>query len=359
MDTLISRTRRKNLENAQRLEKEGNIEDAQSYYYKALEISPELYSPLIDKLRENNIPYIVAPYEGDAELGFLFRNNYIDLAITEDSDSLVYGCRCVLFKLDKGVGREIDMSRLNNCTRLDFCGWTHDMFTYMCILSGCDYLPNLPGVGIKTAYKAVSRGIHPTQIFEYLRSKTVVPETYEAGFTRAVFTFRHQTVFDPQLQTTVPLMPYPPSLATDPPLYLGPLLQPELAARVARGEVDPTTYTPVEMPEEAMEEENQESQSEVHFTSPFISISFKALIEKPSERGLPKKGDLSHLSLPQSTESTKRRMVIESPPRKRPTIQNIGPSPVENHCVNSFLDQFRMSINSGSYVFRKQLEKLT
>ena len=338
------------MEIAQQKEREGKIDEASDYFYRALEISPDLYSPLIAQLKERNIQFVVSPYESDAQLGFLFRNNYIDLVITEDGDTLVYGCRRVLFKLDKGVGEEIDMSRLSLCTKLNFCDWTHDMFTYLCVLSGCDYLASLRGIGIVRAYQAVSRGRTPAGIFAYLRGVTDVPADYENGFARAVFTFRHQTVFDPQRRAAVPLLPLPASLQAQPPAYLGPVLPADLAARIAAGEVDPLTHRPVG----AMEEENGENgengetgetgeTGEVRFSSPFVSISFRALIERPSERGLPRKGDLSHLDFA-SGSAVKRAMVLESPPRKRPTVQRIGPSPVAAKCVNAFLDQFRRNL---------------
>ena len=242
------------MEIAQQKEREGKIDEASDYFYRALEISTDLYPPLISKLKELSIQFLVSPYESDAQLGFLFRNNYIDLVITEDGDSLVYGCRRVLFKLDKGVGEEIDMSRLSRCTKLNFCDWTHDMFTYLCVLSGCDYLPSLHGIGFVRAYQAVSRGRTPAGIFEYLRGMTTVPIEYENGFARAVFTFRHQTVFDPQRRATVPLLPLPASLQSQPPAYLGPLLPCELAKRIAAGEVDAVTHREIR---ERMEEENE------------------------------------------------------------------------------------------------------
>ena len=111
---MISRARQRNMEIAQQKEREGKIDEASDYFYRALEISPDLYSPLIAQLKERNIQFLVSPYESDAQLGFLFRNNYIDLVITEDGDTLVYGCRRVLFKLDKGVGEErLRLSRLS------------------------------------------------------------------------------------------------------------------------------------------------------------------------------------------------------------------------------------------------------
>ena len=39
------------------------------------------------------ISYIVAPYEADAQIALLLSEGYADIAITEDSDLLAYGCR--------------------------------------------------------------------------------------------------------------------------------------------------------------------------------------------------------------------------------------------------------------------------
>lgn len=87
----------------------------------------------------------------------------------------------------------------------------------------------------------------------------------------------------------------------------------------------------------------------VHFSSPFISVSFKALIEKPSQRGLMMCNDLSHLEWNRNCCQRKREgvlekpVVTESPPRKRPIIQRVFESPVSKHSTSSFLDQFRMN----------------
>lgn len=56
-------------------------------------------------LHRCGIPFIVAPYEADAQLGYLFRTGAVDLVITEDSDALVFGCKRVLYKLDHHTGR--------------------------------------------------------------------------------------------------------------------------------------------------------------------------------------------------------------------------------------------------------------
>ena len=46
-------------------------------------------------LRAENVDYIVAPYEADAQLCMLEREGIVDGIITEDSDLLVFGCKQV------------------------------------------------------------------------------------------------------------------------------------------------------------------------------------------------------------------------------------------------------------------------
>ena len=41
------------------------------------------------------MPYIVAPYEADAQLAFLSIQGHADVVITEDSDTIPFGCRKV------------------------------------------------------------------------------------------------------------------------------------------------------------------------------------------------------------------------------------------------------------------------
>jgi exonuclease-1 len=43
-------------------------------------------------LRQENVEFVVAPYEADAQMAFYALNGYVDLVITEDSDLIAYGC---------------------------------------------------------------------------------------------------------------------------------------------------------------------------------------------------------------------------------------------------------------------------
>lgn len=69
----------------------------------------------------------------------------------------------------------------------------------MCIFSGCDYLANLPRIGLKTSYNLFKKYGSVKKVFQTLRleGKVNVPESYEDGFARAKLTFKHQRVYDP------------------------------------------------------------------------------------------------------------------------------------------------------------------
>lgn len=67
------------------------------------------------------------------------------------------------------------------------------------MLSGCDYLPSIAGVGLKTAYhllrkyKAVEKAVKMIQ----LEGKKTVPKDYLTSFRLAEKVFLHQRVYDP------------------------------------------------------------------------------------------------------------------------------------------------------------------
>ena len=60
----------------------------------------------------------------------------------------------VIFKMDfAGNGVLVERSQLNKAMDLKADMYTFEKFRYMCILSGCDYLSNLPGIGLGKASK--------------------------------------------------------------------------------------------------------------------------------------------------------------------------------------------------------------
>ena len=152
------------------------MSQASQYYARAVDITPELYVPLIKRLLSRNIRYIVAPYEADAELAYLSRNHLIDFVITEDSDLLPFGCERVVFKLGMD-GNGDEMCREDIFCSDSFFDFTEPMFLSICILAGCDYLKNPPGYGLKRLAPLVREGRTPARIIRLVRERANLDES--------------------------------------------------------------------------------------------------------------------------------------------------------------------------------------
>ena len=210
---------------------------------------------VIERLKTEGYECVVAPYEADAQMAYLVRNGFVDGVITEDSDMVPHQCKSVFFKMDNdGVGQEIRYADVVVNRELSFVGFTPDQFLEMCVMSGCDYLPSLPGVGIKRAHGLIRRFRTHDKALRNLRFEgTPVPRRYEEGFRDALLTFKHQWVFCPSRREMVHLSDGPGSDGAPPPMCLedvdrlvGPRHPPEIARGVADGELHPMHLRPYE-----------------------------------------------------------------------------------------------------------------
>ncbi|KAH9797541.1 exonuclease 1 [Citrus sinensis] len=197
-----ARSRKENLARAIECESEGNSSASYEFYQKAVDISPSIAHELIQVLKQQNVSYIVAPYEADAQMTFLAVSKQVEAVITEDSDLIPFGCSRIIFKMDKfGQGVEFQCSMLQKNKDLSFGGFTKQMLLEMCILSGCDYLQSLPGMGLKRAHALISKFKSYDKVIKHLKYSTVsVPPFYEESFGKAVLTFQHQRVYDPKTE---------------------------------------------------------------------------------------------------------------------------------------------------------------
>lgn len=59
-----------------------------------------------------------------------------------------------MYKMDmNGEGMLVEKSKLNLALGLQADMYSFEKFRYLCILSGCDYVTNLPGIGLVKATK--------------------------------------------------------------------------------------------------------------------------------------------------------------------------------------------------------------
>ncbi|XP_047318686.1 exonuclease 1 isoform X2 [Impatiens glandulifera] len=242
-----ARSRKENLERAIEHESNGNSSAAYECYQKAVDISPSVAYDLIQVLKKENVCYIVAPYEADAQMTFLAVSKQVDAVITEDSDLIAFGCPRIIYKMDKfGQGVEFRYSKLEQNKDLNLTGFTKQMILEMCILSGCDYLQSLPGMGLKKAYAIIKKFKDYKKVIKHLKySTTAVSPGYEESFRKAILTFQHQRVYDPSAEDIVHLSDL--TDVEDELDFLGPSMPQDIAIGVATGDLDPFTKMPIQV----------------------------------------------------------------------------------------------------------------
>lgn len=279
------------------LDQAGDVLGATAQFQKAIRVTHQMRSAVIRELKAEKVKFVVAPYEADAQLAWLQKTNQVTAVITEDSDLASYGCRKVgapvtvasavharalakracpggcgsrqhvrvtdqlrrpvgggrqiFTKLDRyGNGVEVDLSpsRLQNAK--GFGCFQDDMFLDMCILSGCDYVDSVPGIGLKTAQKWITKYRTAERVIRMMKSekkwKEKMPKGYDLSVQRAQRTFKHHYIYDMRgvVQGVKPMNPFPPGLeAAECRGFLGDEIADKIVARrIAEGCLDPANY---------------------------------------------------------------------------------------------------------------------
>lgn len=226
----------------------GKASQAYLEFQKAVDVTPEMARQLIDELKKTGIQYIVAPYEADAQMVYLERKGVLNGILSEDSDLLVFGAKCLLTKLDQyGNCIEINKADFCACREISLAGWSDVEFRHMAILSGCDYLASINNMGLKTAYRMIRKHKTIEKVIRILQfdGKHRVPNSYLEDFYQAELTFLHQRVFCPEKLTLV-LHTEPDKPIDDSTMpFIGAYVDPEIAQGVACGDLNPMTKKPI------------------------------------------------------------------------------------------------------------------
>ncbi|KAK9468736.1 PIN domain-like protein [Lipomyces arxii] len=218
------------------------------YFQKAIDVTPAMAGKFINALEAAGVPYVVAPYEADAQLAYLEKRGLVSAVISEDSDLLVFGCKTLLTKLtDYGDCVAIRRDRFSQVTQLDLSSFTDTMFRHMAIFAGCDYSPGIPNVGLKRAHAYLKRYRTPDRALHMmaLDGKIAVPPEFKTQFDRADKTFLYQRVYDPVRKKIVHLIEPDIRLSQETDYHIGPALSPETATGIATGHLDPVTKLPL------------------------------------------------------------------------------------------------------------------
>jgi exonuclease-1 len=126
------------------LEAQGQPGEAYEHYKKCVDITPQMAYQLIKALRAEGVPYIVAPYEADAQMAYLEREGIVDGIVTEDSDLVVFGCKNLLFKLGPdGSCVQVRHEDLAAVKDLSLFGWGDRELRWMAVSTMVYFLQDL------------------------------------------------------------------------------------------------------------------------------------------------------------------------------------------------------------------------
>ncbi|KNC51104.1 uncharacterized protein AMSG_06449 [Thecamonas trahens ATCC 50062] len=224
--------------------RKGDHAGAKDAFKRAVSITSTMVRHVQHALKAAGIPFVVAPFEADAQLAWLQISGVVDAVLTEDSDLLVFGVTSMVCKMTyAGDCSHVDLSpgALARVTALKLATFDHKLFRAMCILSGCDYLPSIRGIGLKTANSLLVKWRSVEKIQVVLRAERgacAIPPGYADAYADAEWTFLHQPVFDVNAHDATP------ELIAARATVAGALSEPAIAVALCTGELDPKTLQP-------------------------------------------------------------------------------------------------------------------
>lgn len=209
----------KDLENDDQMENEDACEMAVIKKYSS-ELTNEYIYIFLDFLEYKGVEFIVAPYEADSQLAYLYKIGYVDCIFTEDSDLVAYGCFDLIRRMKKdGHCKKLNVfksfkTKNKSMRKIKHIEYLRNMkqsdLTKLCIFAGCDYMPNIKGLGLgnlfrifkenKKGYKDVIR-----EVMEYKGMDEEEIDEYFEKFDKVYSIFTQQLVYCPHNKEVVNL----------------------------------------------------------------------------------------------------------------------------------------------------------
>lgn len=155
--------------------------DKTKYFKRSFNLTKDQIKDTKEILKSLGIPIIEAKSEADIMCAELVKKGLVYGTISEDMDLLTFGSNRLIRKLKASNKKkiiEIDLKSVLQELEIDM-----NQFIDLCILLGCDYLPKIGKVGLKTAlniikkYKSIDKFIKNDPKIESGYYK--IPENYD------------------------------------------------------------------------------------------------------------------------------------------------------------------------------------
>lgn len=156
-----------------------DLENLAKLKRKNIYVTKTHYNNLKSFLDLLGIPYLQCNEEADLLCNTLVLKNKVDLILSDDMDILVGGAKKILRNFNI-ASNKILYYNLDDIQR--DLNLTNEQWINLCVLSGCDYCPRIPGVGVKNSFKFIQK-YSIEQIFKILEYKA--PFDYISKFNRS------------------------------------------------------------------------------------------------------------------------------------------------------------------------------
>lgn len=144
----------------------GDMDAAKKFGSRALHLSPEMIEESIRLLSAMGLPVIRAPSEGEAQCAFMMKSGQAHASISQDYDSLLFGCERLVRNVatsgkrkipGKNAYTEIRPEMISLTENLQQLNITREQLIWLGMLVGTDFNEKIPGVGPKTAIKLIQQ----------------------------------------------------------------------------------------------------------------------------------------------------------------------------------------------------------
>jgi len=180
-------------EEKQRALDAGDLETAKRMAGRSIKITAEMMADAKKLLNLMGMPVIEAPGEAEAQCAVIVKHGLAYGTASEDMDSLTFGTNFLLrgFNSKKEPILQIELAQV-----LEGFGMSQDQFIDLCILCGCDYSTNIPGIGPIKAFKYMEECKNIEAIIEKIdkenenpnkKKKYQVPENFHYIASRELF----------------------------------------------------------------------------------------------------------------------------------------------------------------------------
>jgi len=134
------------------------------------------------------VPYVEALCEAEAQCAQMCLEGLVHAVSTEDMDALCFKTPTLLRRLTMPEARKLSVQEISYEKLMAVLGLTHDEFVDLCILMGCDYVPNIRGIGPKKAFELIKKHKSIDKILKEIdQKKYVPPEEWQFADARELF----------------------------------------------------------------------------------------------------------------------------------------------------------------------------